>query len=365
MIVGHGGNIGEAAVKAGLSVADITDMSSNTNPLGPMPGMLKYLKNSMDSATHLPEADSRTVINAFAGMNNLDPACILAAGGTTHFIYFLPRLFSAGNALILGPTYADYADSCIMNQMSCAWAFPDTGEKFSHNPAKVAEIAKDAALVFVCNPNNPTGDLYTPEVLQWLAKKCPDTVFVIDESYLPFTPDASALSMGNNLLPNILVLSSFSKIFKVPGLRIGFAIASKKLKQRLEVFQLPWSVGSLAQRAVLFAAENQGEAQAYLKKTADFVAEERKIIEVRSANSIGLTAYPGATPFVLFQLPEGLDSKNVWLSMLKRGVLIRDCSNFQGLGSQFVRISLKDRPSNAKAIGLLSGMTEKLCLKGL
>ena len=358
MITGHGGNIGEAAARAGLSIADITDMSSNTNPLGPMPGMLDYLKSSMECAVNLPEADSLTVVRAFAGMNNLDPAHVLAAGGTTQFIYSLPRIFLSGKALILGPTYADYADACAMNHMPYAWVFPEAGANYAHDPAKTAESVKDVDLVFVCNPNNPTGDLYSPEALQWLAHKCPDTVFVVDESYLPFVPDASSLSMARCALPNILVLRSFSKIFKVPGLRIGFAIAPKNLKQKLEAFQLPWSVGSLAQNAVLFAAENREDAETYIRMTADYVSKERKIMEGGAARSAGVTACPGATPFVLFQLPAGLDSKDVWLFMLNHGILIRDCTNFQGLGSQFVRISLKDSRSNVRAIRLLTGLSK-------
>ena len=364
MIVGHGGNIAEAAAKAGLKVADITDMSSNTNPLGPMPGMLEHLKMSMDASTNLPEADSRSVIKAFAGLNNLDPACVLAAGGTTQFIYSLPRVFSAGKALILGPTYSDYADACAMNKMPYAWSFPEAEKDFAHDPAGVEEIAGACSLVFVCNPNNPTGGLFSPDALQWLAKKCPDTVFVVDESYLPFVPDASALSVASCCLSNVVVLSSFSKIYKVPGLRIGFAIAQLELGKKLAAFQLPWSVGSLAQKAVLFAADNPKDATAHIEKTVGFVARERKTMEDKARASAGLFPYPGVTPFVLFRLPQGLDSQTVWNTMLKHGVLVRDCANFQGLGSQYVRISLKDSPSNAKALDLLASLAEKSCVKG-
>ncbi|MBI9074572.1 MAG: pyridoxal phosphate-dependent class II aminotransferase [Desulfatibacillum sp.] len=364
MIIGHGGNMAQAAARAGLDAADITDMSSNTNPLGPMPGMLEHLKNSMDAVTNLPEADSRAVVQAFAGMNGLDSASILAAGGTTQFIYSLPRLFPAGKALILGPTYSDYADACAMNRVPVTWAFPEDGRDFAHDFDMIVKIAGDHDFVFLCNPNNPTGNLYAPDTIQWFAKKCPNTVFVMDESYLPFVAESSALTMAGTSLPNVLVLSSFSKIFKAPGLRIGFAIAPKGLKEKLETFQLPWSVGSLAQEAVLFAANNQDAALAYIEKTAAFVAQERKTMEDTVRGKTGITPYPGVTPFVLFHLPPGLKSQTVWEAMLQQGILVRDCANFQGLGLQFVRVSLKNSQANARAAEMLVTLATDAGMKG-
>ncbi|SHK65990.1 L-threonine O-3-phosphate decarboxylase [Desulfatibacillum alkenivorans DSM 16219] len=356
MIAGHGGNIAEAAAKMGLTPSGIMDMSSNTNPLGPMPGMLEHLKNSMDCAVNLPEADAGSTTRAFADLHGMDPAKVLAAGGTTQFIYSLPRILSSGKALVLGPTYADYADACAMNKMPFARGFTEPGDSFKHDLPDMVKAAKDSQLVFLCNPNNPTGDLYSRDKIQWTAGKCPGTVFVVDESYLPFVRDYADYSLAKAGMDNVIVLSSFSKIFKVPGLRIGFAISPPRLKEKLEAFQLPWSVGSLAQKAVQFALDNREDALAYIAKTAEYTARERKAMEDRAARADGLTAFPGATPFVLFRLPEGLDSQIVWQKMLEKRLLIRNCSNFQGLGPAYVRISLKDPQSNARAADLLASL---------
>ncbi len=364
MIIGHGGNIAQAAAKAGLRVDQITDMSSNTNPLGPMPGMMAHLKKSISAVTRLPEADSQAVVQAFAGLNSLDPSRILAAGGTTQLIYSIPRLFSSGRALILAPTYSDYADACAINGINFNFVFPDEGENFAHDPARIAGIGADYDLVFLCNPNNPTGDLYAPDTLGWLARKCPATVFVLDESYLPFAPESASLTMAGTRLPNVLVLSSFSKIYKVPGLHIGFAIAPKELKKKLEGYQMPWSVGSLAQEAVLFAANNKDAALGYIKKTADYVTRERKTMGKKIKVAAGITIYPGVTPFALFRLPPGYTSGRVWKEMLSHRILVRDCANFQGLGSRFVRVSLKDRKANARAADLLISLVENTSMKG-
>lgn len=362
MIIGHGGNIAQAAAKAGLGVEQITDMSSNINPLGPMPGMIAHLKKSMEVVTRLPEADSQSVIEAFSGLNGLNPSLILAAGGTTQFIYSLPRLFPSGRALILGPTYSDYADACAMNGVNFTFALPDSGWTFAHDLDRIAVIATDCDLVFLCNPNNPTGDLYPPDTLGWLARKCPATVFVLDESYLPFVPESSSLTMAGTRLSNVLVLRSFSKIYKVPGLRIGFAIAPKKLKEKLETFQLPWSVGSLAQEAVLFAADNKAAALGYIEKTVRYVTHERKLMEEKIKSAAGIKIYKGVSPFMLFQLPPGCQSGRIWEDMLAHGILVRDCANFQGLGSRFVRVSLKDGKTNARVADLLISFTRNTAM---
>ncbi len=105
MIIGHGGNILEAAKKAGCSTHQIIDMSSNTNPLGPLPGLMDHLLENLDSVTNLPEADARTAIGAFARFTGLNEGNILAGNGTTQFIYYIHMAVKPKKAQILGPTY--------------------------------------------------------------------------------------------------------------------------------------------------------------------------------------------------------------------------------------------------------------------
>lgn len=349
MIAGHGGNINEAAAWAGISPDRVTDMSSNTNPLGPMPGMMAHLKNALDAVTRLPEPDARSVARAFAEMSGLDPERVLAAGGTTQLIYALPRIFPSGRALVVGPTYADYADACAACGLAVHLALPEDGRTLAHDPDRLAGMARAHDLVFLCNPNNPTGHLTDREAILRLARKCPATVFVVDESYLPFVRGASSLTLAGTSLPNVATLASFSKIYKVPGLRIGFAAASKSILEKLHVFQQPWSVGSLAQEAVFYAAQNRAEALGHIQAAAGFVARERKRMEALILGVSGLVMIPGVGPFVLFRLPEGVSSRAVWEAMLGHGLLVRDCANFQGLGGRYARISLKDEHANTLA----------------
>ncbi len=180
MIKGHGGNIAEAARISGRPIDEIVDMSSNTNPLGPMPGMVEHLQARMECITNLPEAGSDNIVQSYADMEGLEPQRVLAAGGTTQFIYSIPRIFSSGRALILGPTYSDYADACFMNKMPFTWIVSDSGKGFIHDLEAVSRISGSYDLVFLCNPNNPTGVLLDPDEICRLANKCPRTIFVVD-----------------------------------------------------------------------------------------------------------------------------------------------------------------------------------------
>ena len=117
MIIGHGGNIYEAARRLGCKPFEIIDMSSNVNPLGPPSGLTEYLKENIDYITALPEVDSKEISSKFANRYGLDPEYVLAGSGTTQFIYTIPQVLGTRKALILGPGYSDYADACIMHNV--------------------------------------------------------------------------------------------------------------------------------------------------------------------------------------------------------------------------------------------------------
>ncbi len=250
MISGHGGNIYEMAQKLGCDPAEIVDMSSNVNPLGPPPGLLDFLREKMSGIMALPEVDAQDVIRAFASRYQVPPELVLAGNGTTQFIYTIPRALGTQRACIIGPTYADYADACIMNKVPHDHLILQDSDAFHPDMNRIhAEIA-GYDTVFVCNPNNPTGALIPVDEIERLCRSHPNTWFIIDESYLPFVAQSHDHSVLNRGISNAIVLNSMSKIFRVPGLRIGFLVASGAIIEKFLHYMLPWSVNSLAQAAV-------------------------------------------------------------------------------------------------------------------
>ncbi len=353
MITGHGGNIYDLARRLGVSSNDIIDMSSNLNPLGPPPGLVDFLEKNLADITALPEVDAGELIKAFAKEHDIGPEKVLAGQGTTQFIYSLPRALETKKALILGPTYADYEDSLKMNQVDFSLALSDEGHYFHHDIEGIMAQERGVDTVFICNPNNPTGTMIPAQILKKAASTFPDTRFIIDESYLPFAPNAEQESMITSGLSNVLVLSSMSKIFRVPGLRVGFLIGSENIIEKCQKFQFPWSVNSLAQAAAHYILGHQKEMNRFIKESRQYLELEKKQFVERLQKDTGLTLFSGPVPYILIKLGKGLMSDAICQKLASEKILIRNCSNFKGLTDKFIRISLKKKEKNQMLAGRL------------
>ncbi len=346
MIIGHGGNIYRISKELGCAPSEIIDMSSNLNPLDIMPGLIGFLQENLTAITTLPEADSAGAVTAFADSYNIDPELVIAGNGTTQFIYSIPIALGIKKALILGPTYADYADACKMHNVVYSYLIAEESKSFKPDINQIEDNITECDTVFICNPNNPTGALIPASELESLCRSHPDILFIIDESYMLFVKSREKISMISTGLPNVVVLNSMSKIFKIPGLRIGFLISSKKIIKRLEPFMLPWSVNSIAQAAVLYLMEKRDEVDAFIKKTRDFIEIEREIFISKFENISSIKLFPSTTTFILARLFENYKAENICSYMSQYKIFIRDCSNFEGLSDNFIRISLKTRDIN-------------------
>ncbi|MCP4344465.1 MAG: pyridoxal phosphate-dependent class II aminotransferase [Desulfobacterales bacterium] len=346
MINGHGGNIFDLAQKLGCAPSDIIDMSSNVNPLGPPPKLLNFLVEKISSVTTLPEVEAKKAISAFAGRYSVDPKVVLAGNGTTQFIYSLPLALKTENALIIGPTYADYEDACKMHNISYNCFILKEQAGFKPDMHLAEQSIKKADTVFICNPNNPTGVLIPAEELNILCKSHPNTSFVIDESYLPFVADGERHSMINSELSNVIVLNSMSKIFRIPGLRIGFIKSSEKIIEKLAGYSLPWSVNSLAQAAVVYLMEHKSETDAFIDNTRKFLDAEKKRFADMLENASGIKLFPSTTSFMLARLTGNHRADEICYALSCDKILIRNCANFKGLSDRFIRISLKTQEIN-------------------
>ncbi len=360
MITGHGGDIYALARQLDCAPADIIDMSSNVNPLGPVPGLRQVLARNLNAITALPEAGAETIIAKFAGFYDIDPGCVLAGNGTTQLIYTLPVALNSRKVLIVGPTYSDYADACAMFGVAHTYFRGDASDGFQVDVHKLAATAGAFDTVFICNPNNPTGTILTAAKLIWLCRQAPHTVFVIDESYMPFADEQDAASVLGRGLTNVVVLHSMSKIFRIPGLRIGFIVGPAELIDRFEHYRLPWAVNSLAHVAVNYLMTEFGGVRSFLEQTHTFLAGERKQFLAALADVPHMTALPSVTSFFLVRLGADRDLTAGWIQeyLARQKILIRDCSNFNGLSNKFIRISLKKRACNQKVIAQLKAIAE-------
>ena len=346
MIQGHGGNVAALAAQLGCRPEAIVDMSSNINPLGSLPGLIDHLRERMECISRLPEVEAAGAVRALAGLLDIDPDRVLAGGGTTQFIYAACAALAATHPLILGPTYADYADGCRVHDLEPDFCLADPTADFQPDLGRLHAAIPGHDLVFVCNPNNPTGRMLARADLEALCRAHPATVFVVDESYLPFAPDGDTETLTRCRLDNLVVPRSVPQMFGMPGLRAGFLVAEPNCLERFRRLMQPWCVNSLAQEAVLFLGARREAARAFIADTRACLGREGERFRARLAGC-GLTLYPSVTSYLLLRLPDGLTATTVCRRLAEQRFLIRNCANFHGLDEQFIRIALKDPASNA------------------
>lgn len=354
MIIGHGGNIHAMAQKLGCTPADIIDMSSNLNPWGPPEGLLDHLKNHIHVSLALPEADAGRITAALATHYGIEADHVLAGNGSTQFIYMIPPALKTRKALIVGPTYADYADACRMHGVDFSFFMTTEDTDFKADPNALARAGRNCDTIFICNPNNPTGVFIGPEQLESLCRALPAARLIIDESYLPFVDNGASQSMVQRNLPNVIVLNSMSKMFRIPGLRIGFLIAAPEIVSRFRAYMLPWSVNALAQQAVLYLMEHPSKIRAFVHESRDLIRAERQFVVERLRSVKGLKLFPSTTTFILARLPGPMVAETVIEQMAHHRILIRNCHNFAGLSNRFIRFSMKRHADNQKLTAYLS-----------
>jgi threonine-phosphate decarboxylase len=341
VLKGHGGNIYDLAQQLDCHPSEIVDMSSNMNPLGPPSDLVTLLQENINTISALPEVDSNGTVNAFAARHHIDPQQVIAGNGTTQFIYSIPRILETKRALIFAPTYADYADACAIQHIDYNYLTARESVAFEHDINAASQKIQGYDTVFICNPNNPTGNIIPATDLEQLCKSHTDVSFVIDESYLMFADGLNTQSMIRSPLPNVMVLNSMSKFFGIPGLRIGFLISSPAIIKKFRTHLLPWSVNSLAQIAVNYLMKQPAEVKHFIENTVKFIAQEKDMLFETFKNSSFIKLYPSRTSFILARLYGNLTADDLGTHLSQDRILIRNCSNFSGLSDRFIRFSLK------------------------
>jgi threonine-phosphate decarboxylase len=356
MIGGHGGNIYELARRLGCDPTEIIDLSSNINPLGPPAGLCDDLVRQIEAVSALPEVDNQGIIRCYADHLGISPDRVIAGNGTTQFIYSIPAVLKVNRALIVGPTYSDYADACRLHGVSPEFFLCRESDDFRPDLARLAQAAAGADTVFICNPNNPTGAFIPADELKRLCRQHPQVRFIVDESYLPFVADGEGHSLVRCGIDNLLILLSVSKIYRIPGLRVGFLVASPVIISAFARNLWPWNVNQLGHAAVHFLCKAGPELNAFVAETRAYLDVERMRFEQRLGLIPGLRVFPSPTSFFLVRLPEGLSASMVWTVLAEERILIRDCSNFQGLSDRFIRISPKTPDANRRVAELLADL---------
>ena len=347
----HGGNIYHYAEMLGIPPGEILDFSASINPLGPSKMALKAIKAAMAELVNYPDPDSSALITALSDKFSLAADSMLAGNGSTELIYLIPRALRPSRALVLAPSFSDYARAVDLS-----------GGKVVHFPLKEADgfVPDVDALVkaitgvdmlFLCNPNNPTGVLLDRDRVVYIltnARRAGSFV-VLDEAFIEYAPGGSVIDEAVSK-PGVAVLRNFTKFHGMPGLRAGWLAAHRSVISRIKARREPWSVNTLAERA---AAASLSDTM-YERKSLELFNRER----VRLLNGLsgipGFFVYATSANFLLIRVDTpGLTSGGLAERLAVKGILIRDCSNFKGLDGRFVRVAVRNRQDNERLVAAI------------
>ncbi len=344
---GHGGNIRQLAAQISCKPEEILDFSANINPLGPPEYIWNVLARSMPDIMHYPDPEARELVHAIAEQYCLQPEQIVPGNGTSELLFAAVRAFEVVRAVIPVPSYIDYQQACVLAGVAVCQIALQTEDDFQPDLKLLAANLQAGDLVIIGQPNNPTGRLVDRQQLLELADNQPDVLFLIDEAFAGFVPDYTSLAGSRD---NIIVLCSLTKIFAVPGLRLGFLAASAKICHALRQQLAPWSVNTLAQAA---GAAMIGDLK-YVKQSRELVRRNREFLCTELEKISSIHVFPSTANFLLLYLTVVMTATELAERLLlQHHIAVRVCANYQGLDDSYLRVAVRNRTENEQLAAAL------------
>jgi threonine-phosphate decarboxylase len=353
----HGGNIREIAHKYSLDEDGVLDFSSNCNPLGFPPGIRSLFHREAGTLLHYPDTPCTDLAKALAHENGVGEKNIVVGNGSTELIYLIPRALKPRVALIVNPTFGEYERS--LTSMGCTIESIDLKEKtnFRINPEEIIPLLSGVDILYLCNPGNPTGVLTGKDEIDSLIKAAGKrgVVVVVDEAFMDFSDNHSRAHQVRKQ-KGLIILRSMTKFFGIPGLRLGYLLAPSAMTAVINLHKEPWSVNTFAQKAGIRCLADEP----FRVKTKRFIERERPYLFSQLADIEGLQPYSSATNFILSKITrKGLTSGRLYEGLAKKGILVRDCRSFRGLGNKFIRVAVKKRKQNELLIKEIRHIVER------
>ncbi|MBO5293493.1 MAG: aminotransferase class I/II-fold pyridoxal phosphate-dependent enzyme [Lachnospiraceae bacterium] len=327
----HGGDVYRNRVKI--------DFSVNINPLGMPEDVEAALHEAVKNCSRYPDITARRLKKAVSGMLDVPEQFLLFGNGASELFLAAVHAIRPEKTVILVPSFYgyEYAAGAVDGEI----LYYETREEEGFCPREdlFSLLTEDVGLLFLANPNNPTGKVIPGDMLKALCIHCRDRgiVILLDECFIEFCSGDVSMLGDIGAFDNLILVRAFTKSFSIPGVRLGYLVCSnRQLLGKLQR-QLPeWNVSGFAQAAGAACAKQEE----FLRKTAEYIRKERQFL-ADGLKQYGMTVFEGEANFLLVY------SKQDWYAdLLKRGILIRDCENFRGLSKGFYRIAVKGRAEN-------------------
>ncbi len=340
----HGGNIYK--IKDG---ENMLDYSANINPLGIPQSLNKLIRNSIDKLINYPDPNYSELKEAISKFCHIDKNNILVGNGAVELIFLIIKSIKPKKTLILAPTFGEYQRA--LSLVGSTIDYLPYGNNINNYFTPVETIEKTIKnnnydLLIICNPNNPSGHLTSLDeiiTINNIAKE-KNCKILIDEAFIDFLPDGEKISAKNLGDKNIFITRAFTKFYAIPGLRLGYSFLwDQDIIEDISSTREPWSINtfaSLAGKVLLNDKKYQNDTYKWLNEEKIYFYRKLKEVE-------GVEVYKGQVNFILVKiLNKNWTSSRLREELIKKGIIIRDCQNFEFLDNSYFRLAIKNRRSN-------------------
>ena len=350
----HGGDAVKVGKKLGFSEGDLIDFSANINPLGSSSKAVEKIKEHLWEIIHYPDPECTELRGALKNIYPIKDENLIFGNGASELIFILMKVLHPRKVLIPAPTFIEYQFAAQSVGSEVYFLNLNIHEDFSFPLKDLEEMAESHDVLFLCNPNNPTGTLLNREQVRRIvdiARK-KNLFMVLDEAFMDFLMQEHAYSFlfEEEALNNVFVLRSMTKFFAIPGLRLGWGVGPAEIIRKMHLAKDPWNVNTLAQ----VAGKESLLDENYIDKTRQYIDKEKAVFYQKLSTIKGLKPYLPSVNYIFVQLTgNNLTSRGLREALSRKGFLIRDCSNYPNLDSRFIRIAVRKREENQKLIQAL------------
>lgn len=341
----HGGDWAGYRAEFGC---DALDFSANVSPLGLPAGVAAAITNALPTADRYPDPLCRELRAALAGAEGVPADWILCGNGAADLIFRLALAVRPRRALLPAPTFAEY--EAALQTVGCAVqrVFLREENDFAVTEEFIDAVTPETDIVFLCQPNNPTGQVTPPARVERLVRRCAEcgAVLVVDECFLDFLPDRDAWTAKQLLrdAPQLIILKAFTKLYAMAGVRLGYALCGDAaLLEKMRGAGQPWAVSSLAQAAGLAALQET----AYAGAVRALIAEQRPRMAA-GLRALGLRVMDGQANYLLFRATPDFGEK-----LRRRGAVVRSCANYPGLDAVWYRTAVRTAEENTRLLQIM------------
>jgi threonine-phosphate decarboxylase len=307
----------------------------------------KSLEKALKKTIDYPHPEAGELKELLAVHHKLSAENICVTNGSVEGFYLLAQLFAEKKSLIITPSFAEYETACRRNNHKIS---------FRLNSELLKNLSVAQNVVWLGNPNNPDGKTVSKNEIKKVLTENSDTVFIIDEAFAELSVGFQSALPLLKQFKNLVVIRSFTKAFSIPGIRLGYVLASQEIISELGKYTIPWSVNSIAVEAGKIILQNYNRllpAVSEIKKENGYLFE--KLNEFSQ-----LKVFPANGNYFLIRLKSG-DAADLKEFLAKRfGILIRDASNFRGLDKSYIRLSVQNKKNTELLISCLKSYFNEL-----